>query len=117
MAIIKLELHRLQRALKFTTDGFKAALYEPAFRLEVAAAVILIPLALMIGGIPLRKIALIGSVLLVLIVELINTAIEKSLDCVSTEQHPLIKQAKDMGSAAVFLALINAALVWALLLL
>ncbi len=111
------EYQRLHRAIIYSRDGFKSALKEPAFRAELALAAVLIPVALVIGGLPARKALLIGSVMLVLIVELLNTAIERAMDRVSTEQHPLTKAAKDMGSAAVLLALLNVGIVWGLLLL
>ena len=90
--------------------------HEGAFRAEVLLALILIPIALHspVGG--LGKAMMVASVLLVLIVELLNSAIEAVTDRVSLEDHVLAKRAKDMGSAAVMLALINVPTVWFLVL-
>ncbi len=113
----KTGLRRLFNAFGYTLDGFKAAYkHEDAFRQEVLLAIILIPLALYIGGSHLEKALMIASVLLVLIVELLNSAIEAVVDRVSIERHELAKRAKDIGSAAVFIALVNLAVVWGLLL-
>lgn len=79
-------------------------------------AVILLPAGLWIGNGGMEKAVLCGSVLLVLIVELLNSGIESVVDRVSIEQHPLSGRAKDLGSAAVFVALVNLALVWLLVL-
>jgi len=80
-------------------------------------ALILVPTAFLLPVNALGKALMIGSVLLVLIVELINSAIEASVDRVSLENHPLAKRAKDLGSAAVFMSLANAAVIWLLVLL
>lgn len=87
---------------------------QEAFRLEVALAALLIPIATFSRATRLEKAALIVSVLAVLIVELLNSAIEAIVDRVSPEEHVLAKRAKDLGSAAVFVALIALAVVWAL---
>jgi diacylglycerol kinase (ATP) len=113
----KTGLKRLWNALFYSLDGLAAAFrHEDAFRLEVLLALILIPLALHmhVGG--AGKALMVGSVLLVLIVELLNSAIEAITDRVSLEKHVLAKRAKDMGSAAVMLSLINAVVVWLLVL-
>ncbi|HYL88649.1 MAG TPA: diacylglycerol kinase [Burkholderiales bacterium] len=93
----------------------EALRHEDAFRQELILAAILIPAALWVGSGGVQKALLIGSVLLVLIVELLNSAIEATVDRISFENHRLAKRAKDIGSAAVMLALANAALVWGLI--
>ena len=111
----KTGLMRVLNALRYSLEGLRAALkHEDAFRQECILAVILIPAAMFMPTNALGKAMLIGSVLLVLIVELINSAIEATVDRVSLERHLLAKRAKDIGSAAVLLALINLAMVWGL---
>jgi len=75
-----------------------------------------VPLAVYLGDTGIERALLIGSLLLVLIVELLNSSVEAAVDRVSLERDPLIKRAKDMGSAAVMIALVNVAIVWALVL-
>jgi diacylglycerol kinase (ATP) len=107
------ELLRLWRALGYSRDGLRAALrHEPAFRVEVVAACVLIPLSLAMRVSATAHGVLIGSVLLILIVELLNTALEKTLDRLAPAPHDLTKYAKDAASAAVLLSLILAALTW-----
>lgn len=109
-------LKRVLSATKNSIAGLKEALrHEDAFRQELILAAILIPAALWVGNGGVQKALLIGSVLLVLIVELLNSAIEATVDRISFENHRLAKRAKDIGSAAVMLALANAALVWGLI--
>lgn len=91
--------------------------HEMAFRIEVAAVVLLLPAILLIPVGLTTKALVIGAMFLVLIVELLNSALEWVVDYISLERHPLAKRAKDMGSAAVMMALINAGLFWALALL
>lgn len=111
-------LRRIWQAIFYSRDGLKAALtHEHAFRQEVAIAAVLIPLALWLPVAALAKALMIASVLLVLIVELLNSAIEAAVDRVSLDDHDLSRRAKDMGSAAVMLALVNVVVVWALVLL
>lgn len=111
-------LKRLWNALFFTFAGLAAAFRnEAAFRQEALLAAVLIPVALWLDVGALAKAMLVGSVLLVLIVELINSAIEAVVDRVSLERHPLAKRAKDIGSAAVFLSLVNVCAVWLIVLL
>ena len=106
---------RIWNAFLYSVEGISAAFkHETAFRLEVLLAVILIPTALLLPVNGTGKALMLGSVLLVLIVELINSAIEAVVDRISPEHHPLAKRAKDFGSAAVFLSLINVPLIWAL---
>lgn len=114
----KTGIRRLINAFGYSLQGFRAAFkHEDAFRQEVLLAVVLIPLAVYLGQTPVERALMIGSVLLVLIVELLNSAIESAVDHTSLERHPLAKQAKDIGSAAVFIALLILAVVWGLLLL
>ena len=114
----KTGLRRLINAFGYSVDGLKAAYRnEDAFRQEVLMAVILIPLACYLGNDAVAKALMIGSVLLVLMVELLNSAIEATVDRISLENHQLAKRAKDIGSAAVLVSLVNLAAVWALLIL
>jgi diacylglycerol kinase (ATP) len=114
----KTGLQRIWNAFFYSIDGLKAALqHEHAFRQEVVLAAVLIPLALWLPASGVGKAVMIGSVLLVLIVELLNSGVEAVVDRVSLENHILAKRAKDVGSAAVMLALVNAAVVWGLVLL
>lgn len=109
---------RIWNALVYSLDGLAAAFrHEDAFRQEVLAAVVLVPTALAVPASGLGKAMMVASVLLVLIVELLNSAIEAVTDRVSLEDHVLAKHAKDMGSAAVMLSLINVPVVWLLVLL
>ena len=109
---------RLFNALFYSLDGFRAAFkHEDAFRQEALLAMVAVPLALWLGKTGVERALMIASVLLVLIVELLNSAIEAAVDRISLEHHHLIKRAKDMGSAAVLVSLINAAAVWGILLL
>ncbi len=113
----KTGLKRLWNAFHYSLAGFSAAFRnEDAFRQEVFLAVVLIPIALMLHLEGTKKAVLIGSVLLVLIVELLNSGIEATVDRISLENHHLAKRAKDIGSAAVFLSLVNVVLVWLLVL-
>lgn len=114
----KTGLRRVWNALHYSLAGLRAALtHEDAFRQEALLAAVLIPLAfwLPVGGV--GKALMIGSVLLVLIVELLNSAVEAVVDRVSLDRHHLSKRAKDIGSAAVLLALLNVVLVWSCILL
>lgn len=114
----KTGLRRLINALGYSLEGFKAAFkHEDAFRQEVFLAIVLIPLAFYLGQTSIEKALMIASVLLVLIVELLNSAIEAAVDHTSTEHHALAKRAKDIGSAAVFFALMIVLVVWGLVLL
>lgn len=114
----KTGLRRLINAFGYSMDGFKAAYrHEDAFRQEVRLALVLIPLALYLEHEALHRILMVGSVILVMIVELLNSAVEAVVDRVSMERHALAKRAKDIGSAAVLLALVNLAVVWGLILL
>ena len=108
---------RIWNAMSYSVDGLAAAFrHEDAFRQEVLIAIVLVPVALIVPATGLGKAMMVGSVLLVLIVELLNSAIESVTDRVSLEDHVLAKRAKDMGSAAVMLSLINVPVVWLLVL-
>jgi len=111
-------IDRIIKAFGFSMRGFQATyINEAAFRQETWLAIILIPLGLWLGPTPLEKAILVAVVLLVLIVELLNSGIETIVDWVSTDHHELAGRAKDMGSAAVFLSLMNVLVVWGLVLL
>ena len=113
----KTGIPRLINAFGYSLEGFKAAFeHEDAFRQEVFLAIVLIPMGFFLGDNSVEKALMIGSVLLVLIVELLNSAIEAAVDHTSTEHHALAKRAKDIGSGAVFLALTTVAIVWGLML-
>jgi len=106
-------LQRLLNATRYSFDGLRAAwAHEDAFRQEVLLAVLLVPVALLLPVSAVEKILLVGVVVLVLIVELLNTGIEAAVDRDSFEINPLGKRAKDFGSAAVMLALLLAAGTW-----
>ncbi len=108
---------RLLSACTYSAHGIKAAFrHEAAFRQEILLAAILVPLALYLEQSAVGRVLMISSVLLVLIVELLNSALEAALDRISLENHHLIKRAKDMGSAAVLIALLNVAVIWLLVL-
>lgn len=112
------EIARLIRAFGYSLAGIKSAFQnEAAFRLEVALFTVLAPLALWLGDNGTERALLLGSLMLVLIVEVINSSIEAAVDRMGTEQHTLAGRAKDMGSGAVLLALVNTALIWTLVLL
>ncbi len=104
-------------AFLHSLEGLGAAFkHEAAFRQECFAALFLVPVALLLD-IPLyARLVLIGSVVLVLIVELLNTAVENCIDYISFEKHPFAKRAKDIGSASVFLSMCFAILAWVLVL-
>jgi diacylglycerol kinase (ATP) len=105
-------------ATGYSWAGLTAAYrHEDAFRQEVFLAVLLIPLALYLGETGIERALMVGTVLLVLIVELLNSALEAAVDRISLEHHLLIKRAKDMGSAAVMASLVNVVVVWTLVLL
>ncbi len=113
----KTGLRRVLSATIYSWAGLKAAFrHEDAFRQESLSAALLIPLALFLGDSAVERALMIGAVLLVLVVELLNSAVEAAVDRISLETHPLIGRAKDMGSAAVFLSLLNVIVIWGLLL-
>jgi len=114
----KTGLRRVWNALLYSLDGLSAAFrHEDAFRQEVLLALVLVPLALCAPASGTGKALMVGAVLLVLVVELLNSGIEAVTDRISLEDHVLAKRAKDMGSAAVMISLINVPVVWLLVLL
>src|SRR3990172_3558764 len=105
-------LRRLLNAARYSLEGFSAALSEAAFRQELVLAAVLVPFGLFLGATGIERALLVGSVLLVLVVELLNSAIEAAVDRVSREHHALSKRAQDLGTPPVMLTLLNAAAVW-----
>ena len=109
----KTGLTRILSAFKNSTDGLKNTFKnEEAFKQELILTIILTPLAIYIGENHIERIFLITSLILILLVELINTAIEVVVDRVSHEKNDLSKLAKDIGSAAVLIAFLNCFIVW-----
>ena len=106
-------LRRILDAAGYSAAGLAVAWRgEEAFRQEVILGLVLVPLALWLGQSSTERLLLISSWLLVMIVEMLNTAVEATVDRISDARHPLSGQAKDLGSAAVFLSLVLATLVW-----
>jgi diacylglycerol kinase (ATP) len=104
---------RLAGALRYSIAGFRhASRHEAAFQQEVLVTLLLVPAALLLPVPTLDRLILVLSMLFVIVVELLNSAIEATVDRISAERHPLAAQAKDMGSAAVLLALVMSALCW-----
>jgi len=113
----KTGLRRVWNAMFYSIEGLRAAYrHEDAFRQEAMLAGLLIPLALFLPASGSGKALMVTSVLLVLIVELLNSAVEATVDRVSLENHRLAKRAKDIGSAAVMMSLANVIVVWLLVL-
>ena len=111
-------IKRLNNAFGYSMQGFAACFkHEEAFRQEIYVSLLLIPLALYAGDTGVERALLLGSWLVVPLVELLNSAIENAIDRIGAEQHELSGRAKDIGSAAVFLALLLCACVWLLVLL
>jgi len=107
---------RLNAALRFSLQGLKRSWQEESIRVQAVLLVILLPLALWLGNSIAEKLLLSLCLFAVIIVELLNTAIEVAIDRISTEKHQLSKEAKDLGSAAVFLAMMCVVFVWAMIL-
>ncbi len=108
---------RLVGALGYSLQGLKAVFqHEAAFRQEVAISILVVPLALWLGDGAVERALLVGSWWLVLIVEVLNSAIEAVVDRIGPERHELAGRAKDLGSAAVFLSISLAVLTWGLIL-
>ena len=105
-------LNRVWHATGYSMAGLRAGWGETAFRQEVLAAVILLPLAFWLGQSWIEVAALAGSVIAVMVVELLNTAVETAIDRIGPEWHDLSKRAKDMGSAAVLLSLLLCIGIW-----
>ena len=113
----KTGLRRVWNALLYSIDGMAAAFrHEDAFRQEALLALVLIPIALFLQVSAVGKALMIASLLVVLVVELLNSAVEAAVDRISLENHTLAKRAKDIGSAAVLVSLINVATVWGVVL-
>jgi diacylglycerol kinase (ATP) len=111
-------VRRIVAAIQYSFSGLAAAArHEVAFRLELLMLAVLAPLALWLGDTGVERALLVGCLILVLIVELINSAIEATVDRISFENHRLAKRAKDIGAAAVMLSLVNAGVVWLLIVL
>jgi diacylglycerol kinase (ATP) len=106
-------LSRVVHATGYSLEGLRAAWREAAFRQEALAAFVLVPIAFWLGRSWAETALLAGCLLLVLIVELLNSGIEAAIDRIGPERHDLSKRAKDMGSAAVMLALVLACGIWA----
>lgn len=106
------------RALLWSLKGLRAAWrYESSFRLEVYALAVLAPAAILLGATPVERVLLLGSLLLVPSAELLNSAIEAVIERYGAEHHELAGRAKDMGSAAVFVLMLNVIATWSILLL
>ena len=113
-----LNVLRLWNAARYSIAGLREAVkHHMAVRQELLVGVVLVPAAILLGSNGLERAVLLASLLLVLIVELLNTAVETVVDRVGTESNELSGRAKDIGSAAVFVALINVPVVWGLVLL
>jgi diacylglycerol kinase (ATP) len=106
-------LNRVWHAAGYSLAGLRAGWGETAFRQEAVAAVFLVPLAFWLGRTWVEVALLAGSVIALMVVELLNTAVETAIDRIGPEWHDLSKRAKDMGSAAVLLSLLLAAGIWA----
>jgi diacylglycerol kinase (ATP) len=113
----KTGIKRLANAFTYSVAGTLAAFkHEDAFRQEVILSVVLIPLAIYLGQTAIEQALMITSILLIIIVELLNSSLEATVDRISVKRHKLSKRAKDIGSAAVFFSLINASVIWFLIL-
>ena len=113
----KTGLRRLMNAFGYSIAGTLAAFkHEDAFRQEVVMAVVLTPVALYFGETAIDQALMISSLLFIIVVELLNSSIEATVDRISVKHHKLAKRAKDIGSAAVFFSLINASVIWFLVL-
>jgi diacylglycerol kinase (ATP) len=114
----KTGVQRVLNATRYSLEGLAAAArHEDAFRQELMLAAVMVPLGLWLGNDGVERALLVGSVLMVLVVELLNSAVEATVDRVSLEDHRLAKRAKDLGSAAVMVSLATVAAVWLLVLL
>lgn len=103
--------HATQWSLRGLAQAFR---HESSFRLEVYLFAVLAPLGIVLGATPVERVLLIGSLVLVLVVELLNSALEAIVDKASPEYHELAGRAKDMGSAAVFVSMLNVLFCWGL---
>ena len=108
-------IRRIINAFGYSMKGLRAAFkHESAFRQETVLLIILLPIAFLLGQNIVDYSILIGSLMLVLIVELLNSAVEAVVDRVGDEHHKLAGRAKDIGSAAVFVALVNVGVIWSM---
>ena len=105
-------LNRIVHAFGYSLQGLKAGMQEPAFRQEACLCIVLIPLAFFIGQSWVEIALLTGSVMLVLIVELLNTGLESAIDRIGPQWHDLSKRCKDLGSAAVLLSIVLTLGIW-----
>ena len=113
----KTGIKRLANAFTYSVAGTLAAFkHEDAFRQEVFLSAVLIPLAIYLGQTAIEQALMIASILLIIIVELLNSSVEATVDRISVKRHKLSKRAKDIGSAAVFFSLVNATVIWFLIL-
>ena len=113
----KTGIKRLANAFTYSVAGTLAAYkHEDAFRQELILSIVLIPLAIYLGQTVIEQALMIASILLIIIVELLNSSVEATVDRISVKRHKLSKRAKDIGSAAVFFSLVNAAVIWFLIL-
>jgi len=113
----KTGIKRLANAFTYSVAGTLAAYkHEDAFRQEVILSTVLIPFAIYLGQTSIEQGLMIASILLIIIVELLNSSVEATVDRISVKRHKLSKRAKDIGSAAVFFSLVNAAVIWFLIL-
>jgi diacylglycerol kinase (ATP) len=104
-------------SIQYSIDGFLAALkHEPSFREDLLFAVLLMPFAIVLPINAVSTAIMVASLLLIIIVELLNSAIEWTIDYVRPERHPLAKRVKDMASAAVFISYLNCIAIWAIIL-
>ncbi len=107
---------RLNAALRFSIAGLKRSWQEESIRVQFVLLLVLLPLGLWLGNTTAERLFLSLSLFAVIIVELLNTAIEITVDRISSERHQLSKEAKDVGSAAVFLAMMCVVFIWAIVL-
>ncbi len=105
-------LNRVIHAFGYSLQGLQAAMHEPAFKQEAYLAFVLIPLSFYVGGNWVEIFLLSGSVIFVLIVELLNTGLESAIDRVGPQWHDLSKRCKDLGSAAVLLSILLCMAIW-----
>lgn len=107
------EIKRICAALGYSLEGLKAAIKkEAAFQTEVVLLIVLVPLALWLPVAVMKKVFLLESMFLILVVELINVALEGCVNYISEERHPLAKKIKDVASGAVFLCIVNCIGMW-----
>lgn len=110
-------IRRLMRSLSNSMEGVGATLkHEEAFRQEVILSSVLVPAAILLPIPVFERLYLIGALILILIVELLNSAVEAAIDYISLRSHPLAKRSKDMASAAVFFSLMHGVIVWSFVL-